>query len=179
MGKRDHIKRVFKDFFKKSSASESASTTLSTVLESRLNEPTERVYGAPETGNRFQDAPIRDLWSLALENLSEDKYTVSRIKSNSKLDILRHLPTAAVKKQADCEDQRWKFELNGQQIILRDIAEKIIIWIDKFKKIGDIAVHFDPVHSSLPWGGIRFLLEVELIKENIKTKADSQAYNRG
>lgn len=174
MGKRDHIKRVFKDFSKKSSASESASTTLSTALEPRLNEPTERVYGAPVTGNRSQDAPVRDLWSLALENLSEeDKYAVSRIKSDSKLDILRHLRTAAVKKQADCEDRRWKFELNGQQIILRDIAEKIIIWIDRFKEIGDIAVNFDPVHASLPWAGIRFLLEVELIKENIKTKADS------
>ena len=56
--------------------------------------------------------------------------------------------------------KRWKFELNGRQIFLRDVAQKIVVWIDKFKQIGDIAVNFDPVHASLPWAGIRFLLEV-------------------
>lgn len=153
MGKRDRVKRVIKDFSKKSSASKSAPTTSSTSLEPRLSEPTDKAHG-----------PIRDLWSLALEKLSkEDKAAVSRFMLGSKLDILRHLHSAARKKQAECEDQRWKFELSGRQIILRDVAEKIIVWIDKFKQIGDIAVNFDPVHASLPWAGVRFLLEVWLM----------------
>lgn len=65
--------------------------------------------------------------------------------------------------------------MNGRQIILRDVAEKIIVWIDRFKQVGDIAVNFDPVHASLPWAGIRFLLEVGLmiiLKENQWTEAD-------
>lgn len=155
MGKRDDIKRVFKGFSKKASASDSASTASATALESRLNEPTSL------TANRSQDAPVRSLWDLALEKLSEeDKHELSQMRLDSKLDILQHLRTAAIKKQADCENRRWKFELNGRQIVLRDVAEKIIVWVDKFKQVGDIAVNFDPVHASLPWAGIRFFLEV-------------------
>ena len=44
--------------------------------------------------------------------------------------------------------------------MLRDVAEKIVHWVNKFKEIGDVAVNFDPVHASLPWAGVRFLLEV-------------------
>lgn len=160
MGKREHVKRFFKDFSKKASPSESASTTSDTTP--RLNDP---------TSNPSQDAPVRDLWGLALEKLSsEDKEAISHIISDSKLDILRHLRAAAVKKRTECEDKRWKFELNGRQIILRDIAEKIVVGIDRFKQIGDIAVNFDPVHASLPWAGIRFLLEVGLTKGELFTE---------
>lgn len=174
MGKRDRIKRGFKDLYRPSaSASESASNASATVLDPR--EP-RLASGTPLTGNR--DAPVRDLWGLALENLSlQDKEAMSRIKSDSdsKLDILRHLHSAAVKKRTDCENQMWKFELNnGRQIILRDVAQKIIVWVDKFKEIGDIAVNFDPVHASLPWAGVRFLLEVGFIIENQWTKADNE-----
>ena len=47
-----------------------------------------------------------------------------------------------------------------RQIILQDLTEKVIIWIGKFKQVGDIAVSFDPVHAALPWAGVRFLLKV-------------------
>ena len=179
MGKRDRIKRVVRlsnQSYKKASASESASNTSCTILEPRLNEPADRVNGASLTRNHSsQNAPVRDLWGLALEKLSlENKEAISPIMSKPKLDILRHVHTAAVKKRTDCEAQQWKFELNGRQIVLRDIAEKIIVWIDIFKEIADIAVSFDQVHASLPWAGIRFLLEVGLITltENRWTKAD-------
>lgn len=164
MGKRDDIRRVLKGFSKKASASDSAaSTALGTALESRLNQPTSL------TRNQSQDAPAKNLWELALEKLSEeDKHELSRMRLDSKLDILQHLRTAAKKKQADCANRRWKFELNGRQIVLRDVAEKIIVWVDKFKQVGDIAVNFDPVHASLPWAGIRFLLEVRPMMKLIK-----------
>ena len=45
-------------------------------------------------------------------------------------------------------------------IDLRDRADKILEWVEKFKQIGDIAVQYDPVHAALPWAGIRFLLQV-------------------
>lgn len=165
MGKRDSIKRFVKDVghLSKALTSESASNTSGTVLEPRLHEQTNRTDRAAPTGIRSQDAYAKGLWGLALERLSdEDKKTMSRIKSDSMLDILRHLHTEAVQKQSYCDDRRWKFELNGRPIILRDVAGKIIVWIDKFKQIGDIAVNFDPVHASLPWAGIRLLLQVGL-----------------
>jgi hypothetical protein len=43
---------------------------------------------------------------------------------------------------------------------LQDTADKIIVWLDKFKVVGDIAVNVDPMHAGLPWAGIRFLLQV-------------------
>ena len=158
MGKRNRFKRVCRGLNpSKAPASGSASTTSGIAWEPRLNEPT----GASLVDNRSQNTLVRDLWGLAFEKLSlEDKEAMLSIMSSSKLDILRHLHTAAVKKRTDCEDRRWKFELNGRHIILRDVAEKIIFWIDKFKQIGDIAVNFDPVHALLPWAGLRFLLEV-------------------
>jgi len=65
-------------------------------------------------------------------------------------------------KRAECEKRGWKLEYNGQQVILRDVAEKVIVWLNKFKEVGDIAMNFDPVHLALPWAGVRFLLQVRL-----------------
>ena len=168
MERSDRFKRVFKDLghsSKKISASELASTASGPALKKpRLKEPTDGTSGTSLTNRQSQDAPIRDLWGLALKKLpDEEKAAISQIVSDSKLDILRHLHAAAEKKRNDCEAQRWKFKLKGRQIILRDVAEKIIFWVDKFKQIGDIAVNFDQVHASLPWAGVRFLLEVGLM----------------
>ena len=164
MDKRDRIKRVFRDLShpsKKVSASDLASTIGPPLKKPRLNEPTSTTDGNFSTSSQSHGAPVRDLWGLALEKLpEEEKAAISQIASDCKLDIIRHLHKAAEKKRNDCEVRRWKFELNGRTIILRDIAEKIIFWIDKFKQIGDIAVNFDQVHASLPWAGVRFLLEV-------------------
>ena len=159
-------KQVFKGFSKKAPPSKSASTAPGTAFEPRLNEPTDNVSGASLTDSRDQDAPVGDLWGLAFEKLSEeDKSAISdlQIKTDSKLDILEHLSTVATKKRNDCEAKRWKFDFHGRQIILRDVAQKIIVWVDKFKQIGDVTVNFDPVHALLPWAGVRFVLEVRLM----------------
>jgi ankyrin repeat domain-containing protein 50 len=39
----------------------------------------------------------------------------------------------------------------------------MILWLNKFKDIGDIAVSFDPIHASLPWAGVRLLLQVRYV----------------
>ncbi len=38
--------------------------------------------------------------------------------------------------------------------------EKIVVWVRKFKAVGDIAVQYDPAHASLPWAGVRLILQV-------------------
>jgi ankyrin repeat domain-containing protein 50 len=63
-------------------------------------------------------------------------------------------------KQYECEKESCKFRFQGKEIILRDIAERIVFWLNKFKEVGDVVVNFDPVHASIPWGGVRFLLQV-------------------
>ncbi|EON65807.1 hypothetical protein W97_05046 [Coniosporium apollinis CBS 100218] len=44
-------------------------------------------------------------------------------------------------------------------MILRDLANKVINWLDKFKAAGDIVVNYDPSHLALPWAGVRFILQ--------------------
>jgi ankyrin repeat domain-containing protein 50 len=110
-------------------------------------------------------APVRDLWTEALQKLSDkEKAIISKLwpslQTNSTPDIPQHLIAVVEKKREECEEKRWKFDINGRQIILRDVAQKVIIWLNKLKEIGDVAVNFDPVHAALPWAGVRFLLQV-------------------
>ena len=133
MGKRDDVKRVFKDFRNpfKASRSKSSSSASGTVLKLHLNEPIDKANVTPPAGGRSQDAaPARDLWGHVFEKLSfQDEKAMLRVMSgsDSKIGILRHLHTAPVRKQSVCEKRRWKFELNGGQIILRDVAENILV----------------------------------------------------
>jgi len=59
-------------------------------------------------------------------------------------------------------DKRWQFTFRGETIVMRDVGRKILLWVDKFKGIGDVVIQFDPGHAALPWAGFRFLLKVEL-----------------
>lgn len=43
---------------------------------------------------------------------------------------------------------------------LREEADKVLLWLDRLKQVGDITVNADPIHAGLPWAGIRLLLEV-------------------
>ena len=67
---------------------------------------------------------------------------------------------AAREKQQMCHDKRWTFTIRGRLVRLRDEADKVVMWLDRFKVVGDIAANADPMHAGLPWAGIRLLLEV-------------------
>lgn len=57
--------------------------------------------------------------------------------------------------------KRWKYtKPNGDIIIVRDVLEKIVRWIEKFKETGDMIVQYDPGHAALPWAAVRFLLRI-------------------
>jgi hypothetical protein len=128
-----------------------------------VTEPANQTSESPSsTGKRDQNVQVRSLWADALKTLSGEDLEAIQAHSDSDLDMLRHLHTIAEQKRDDCEKRGWKFKLNGREIILRDLAQKIIVWIDKFKEVGDIAANFDPVHVALPWAGIRFLLQVRV-----------------
>lgn len=67
----------------------------------------------------------------------------------------------AITAQRDiCQENRWKFKFRGKEIIVRDLADKLLDWVDKFKNIGDVLVSYDPSHAALPWAGIRLVLQV-------------------
>ena len=69
---------------------------------------------------------------------------------------------AVEKKKRLCLRKRWKYKKsNGEVIILRDLLEKVMVWVNKFKEVVDVAIQYDPVHAALPWAAVRFLLQVK------------------
>jgi len=108
----------------------------------------------------------RDLWADALRDLStEDQQAIERLQPTQETkqplsETIQELLRLTKMVQDKCEAKSYRFQFRGRDIILRDVAGKIIFWLNKFKDIGDIAVNFDPVHARLPWICVRFLLQV-------------------
>lgn len=103
-----------------------------------------------------------DLWAAALNTLSEVDRKLVAFDGQQRLDVLSDLGQLVGSAKEDSINKRWRFHRpgSGQTVILRDLFSKIVVWIERFKDIGDIVVQYDPVHAALPWAGVRFLLEV-------------------
>ena len=110
---------------------------------------------SPQTGIQ----PV-DLWQKALATLDDDLKACLDFKNSTKRDILEKTLKTAEEKRQLCLRKRWKFKRNGKEVVVRDVLEKIIKWLDHFKAIGDLAAQYDPAHAALPWAGVRFLLKV-------------------
>jgi hypothetical protein len=119
-----------------------------------------------------------DLWAQALKSLSDSERTklldglntttpaagtAERATSHSLPDLLEQLCHAAARKKKLCDDKSWRFDLHGRKYNMRDVASKVIVWVNLFKQVGDMAIQHDPGHAALPWAGVRFLLEVGAI----------------
>lgn len=102
-----------------------------------------------------------NLWDRAVKTLSDEDRRNIDFSRPGKLDILGDVLKAAERKKEECLKKRWRFKRsNGDEVILRDVFEKIVTWVNKFKDFGDIAMQYDPGHAALPWAGVRFLLQV-------------------
>lgn len=102
-------------------------------------------------------------WEAALAKLSlEDQLAmnISSLSGLNKLDTLNQVLVATKEKRDICLEKQWKFTWKGETIILRDVADKLLVWVDKFKAIGNVIASYDPTHAALPWAGFRFLLQV-------------------
>ncbi|KAI6081499.1 hypothetical protein F4821DRAFT_26052 [Hypoxylon rubiginosum] len=101
-------------------------------------------------------------WKMAFDKLDDDlKSTLGSISTN-KLDVLDAVIKSAKDKRQLCLRERWTYKApGGKVIVLRDVLEKTIGWINKYKAVGDIAVQYDPVHAALPWAAFQSLLIAE------------------
>ena len=145
------------------SSSLSPVSTSSAVLAAA--DPTTTSAGRP-VSRQVTSQPFDNhgIFSQAVQLLSEGDRTVLQdyIPSHAS-DItlaLQQALTATIEKQRQCHEKRWKFTFNGRSVSLKEEADKVILWLDRFKAVGDVAVNADPVHAGLPWAGIRLLLEV-------------------
>lgn len=111
-------------------------------------------------------ASSRDLLDHALKQLSDrDRATLRDHILSTSSDITLALEQAlagAEKQQRCCIEKRWTFTIAGRTVTLKDEADKVVHWLNRFKGVGDIVANVDPVHVGLPWAGIRLLLEVRV-----------------
>lgn len=78
-----------------------------------------------------------------------------------KIDVLKDLREKAETSRNQFMISRWKYtRKSGETVIIRDVLEKFLRWLDMFKGIGDVAIQYDPTHATLPWAGIRLILQV-------------------
>lgn len=106
----------------------------------------------------------KDLWASALNTLTEsDRQQLRFHEGQDELSILIDLQELTERAKDLCVKKRWRLPIpgrNGETVVLRDIFKKMIVWIDKFKQIGDTVVQYDPGHAALPWAGVRFILQI-------------------
>jgi len=100
----------------------------------------------------------------ALKRLSDTEQSTLRkyiaLTSNDVDFALRQALAATEEKQRHCNEKRWTFTFAGRKVTLKEEADKVIRWLNRFKAVGDVAVNADPIHAGLPWAGIRLVLEV-------------------
>jgi hypothetical protein len=105
--------------------------------------------------------PSQSLWHKALETLDEELKTSLDFKEATHGDILSAALKVAQEKKQVCVQKRWTLKKrNGEIIILRDVVEKIIVWVEKFIAIGDAAMQYDPGHAAPAWAAFRSVLQV-------------------
>ena len=127
------------------------------------------------------EIPSDDLWSKALDTLDPKLRNSLVLTHTSRSHVLSKALTEAQESKKVCMQKRWKYEKsNGEIIILRDVVEKIIVWVEKFIAVGNAAIQYDPVHAAPAWAAFRFVLQVRttaLTYSSIKLNSRKAAVN--
>lgn len=105
---------------------------------------------------------MRSVWDHALDKLEVEQRQFLDFGQLNSLEVLGQLTDMLKIKRDSCIQKQWKFTYRGKTIILRDVVDKLLDWVDKFKDIGDIIVGIDPIFAALPWAGFRVLLMVRI-----------------
>lgn len=75
----------------------------------------------------------------------------------------------AQKKQKVCRGKPWVCQVGKHRVQARDVAEKVVKWLDRFKSVLDVAVSADPIHAALPWAAVRVVLEIAATEQRQMT----------
>ena len=103
----------------------------------------------------------KDLWAIAIAKVGDDDKAQLDISCTDKVTVLDNILSLVRAKQAICMQKRWKFKKSsGESLVVRDLVDKIAVWVGKFIQVGDAAVQYDPTHAALPWAAVRFLLQI-------------------
>jgi hypothetical protein len=99
------------------------------------------------------------LWKKAFDELSDSDKESLPFTDDDKRNYLENVLDQTARSRDACRERGLKFKFGEKTFVVRDLADKILSWVEKFKEIGDIAVQYDPGHAALPWAGIRLVLQ--------------------
>ncbi|KAK6865444.1 hypothetical protein PG995_001972 [Apiospora arundinis] len=126
-------------------------------------EPESRSEAARDSDKPGQDAAGDSKWAQAVQSLSDDDREQFGIAQSSAdqdpLRLLEDILAATEAKKAESLDKRWKVTVKGRKIIVRDVLEKMALWVNKFMAIGSMAVQYDPTSAALPWAAIKLIMQ--------------------
>lgn len=100
------------------------------------------------------------LWEAAIGRLPKKDRSAFDFTDPDLLKTLAAVLQATEDVKDLCYKKMWKFTWNGEQVVLRDIADKTLAWVNKFKGMVDMIVQSSPTHLAVPWAPIKYLLQV-------------------
>ncbi|KAI1739627.1 ankyrin repeat-containing domain protein [Xylaria scruposa] len=103
-----------------------------------------------------------DYWQKAYDSLSSEVQANLQHAQTGRRDIVEAVLRTAEEKQEICFRKRWRFTLRGQPVVVRDVIEKITIWIQRFIAVGDTAIQYNTASAAIPWAAFRFLLQAAI-----------------
>lgn len=92
--------------------------------------------------------------------LAEALSRIQRAVSPKGEDLIDRLLAEVELSRARLVERRWKLNIAGKEIVLRDQLDKIVKAIQAFKDAGNAAVNVDPIHAGLPWAGILLVMQL-------------------
>ena len=105
----------------------------------------------------------QDLWAIGIDKVGDDDKAQLDIYRTEKIAVLDDILSLVRVKQNICLQKRWKLKKSsGESLVVRDLVDKIAVWVGKFVKVGDAAAQYNPAHAALPWAAVRFLLQITL-----------------
>ena len=105
----------------------------------------------------------KDLWAIAIGKVTDEDKAQLNVYRSDKVAVLEDILSSVREKQNVCLQKRWVFKnRSGESLVVRDLVDKIAVWVGKFIKVGDAAVQYDTSHAALPWAAVRFLLQIML-----------------
>ncbi|KAL5391936.1 hypothetical protein PMIN04_007501 [Paraphaeosphaeria minitans] len=103
----------------------------------------------------------QDRWEKALRSIDDEDVQKLHVNGADRITILKHISVDVEAKKQICVAKHWKYtKSNGEVVVLRDVFDKIAMWVERFKQIGDVVAQYDATNMSLPWAGIRLVLQV-------------------
>ncbi|KAI0442535.1 ankyrin repeat and SOCS box protein 7 [Xylaria telfairii] len=108
------------------------------------------------------DPSETSLWDVAFDQLSAADQATLGFAEGAPAPSPSKLVQSVEETKQECRQKQWKLftSKSGEMFTVQDVLDNIIVWVNKFKEVGDVAVQYDTAHAALPWAVIRFFLQM-------------------